>query len=165
MIHSSLEWNRILYTNKRFDFDSSSLCVYKYMSLYTLFIIVHVIVHVTEHVHVQVVCNYLGWLGSSHLRALIVWTQLELEWLTSCRDFFCTSANPWWLLAWDVCTTVDWPPSCFILVNWWCLLNLLPLHGNMELSRRRFTLCTQCWLTLVNSINPRYSGETWSLSL
>ena len=36
----------------------------------------------------------------------------------------CTSASPWWLLEWDVCPTADWSHSCFILVNWWCLLNL-----------------------------------------
>ena len=43
----------------------------------------------------------------------------------------CTSASPWWLLEWDVCPAVDWSHSCFILVNWWCLLNLLTSLGKL----------------------------------
>ena len=43
----------------------------------------------------------------------------------------CTSASPWWLLEWDVCPAVDWSHSCFILVNWWCLLNLLTSPGKL----------------------------------
>ena len=43
----------------------------------------------------------------------------------------CTSASPWWLLEWDVCPAVDWSHSCFILVNWWCLLNLWTSLGKL----------------------------------